>query len=101
MQESHKRAKNEKREPLDEDQLFVVDLARDLSRVCQVQSTLICTNRTDLSLNPELYYQIQRFQNGAQGDTKMNAKVFVCSGIVRLSLELHLLNRIIVTYLII
>lgn len=36
LQESHKRAQNEKREPLDEDQLFLVDLARDLSRVCQV-----------------------------------------------------------------
>ncbi len=36
-QESHKRARKEKREPLDEDQLFVVDLARDLSRVCQVR----------------------------------------------------------------
>ena len=38
IQESHKRAQREKREPLDEDQLFLMDLARDLSRVCQVTS---------------------------------------------------------------
>ncbi|XP_049924516.1 butyrophilin subfamily 3 member A3 [Epinephelus moara] len=40
IKESHKRAKNGKREPLDEDQLFVVDLARDLSRVCQRSAVL-------------------------------------------------------------
>uniref|UniRef100_A0A3B5MSL9 Si:ch211-120g10.1 n=1 Tax=Xiphophorus couchianus TaxID=32473 RepID=A0A3B5MSL9_9TELE len=34
---SNKRAKREKKEPLDEDQLFVVELAKDLSRVCQLQ----------------------------------------------------------------
>lgn len=36
-QESRKRARDEKLEPLEENQLFVVDLARDLSRVCQVK----------------------------------------------------------------
>ncbi|KAK5856502.1 hypothetical protein PBY51_008091 [Eleginops maclovinus] len=40
IKESRKRAQNEKREPLDEDQLFVVDLARDLSRVCQRSEVL-------------------------------------------------------------
>lgn len=38
-QDSHKRAKKEKREPLDEDQLFVVELARDIGRVCQVKTS--------------------------------------------------------------
>lgn len=37
LQESHKRAKQERTEPLDGHQLFVVDLARDMSRVCQVK----------------------------------------------------------------
>lgn len=40
LQESHKRVKKEKNEPLDDDQLFVVELALDLSRVCQVQPTV-------------------------------------------------------------
>ncbi|KAM4634588.1 butyrophilin subfamily 1 member A1 [Polymixia lowei] len=40
LKESHKRAKNEKREPLEENQLFIVDLARDLSRVCQKSEVL-------------------------------------------------------------
>lgn len=35
-QESHKRAQRDKVESLDEDQLFVAELARDLERVCQV-----------------------------------------------------------------
>lgn len=35
-QESHQRAQREKVESLDEDQLFVAELARDLERVCQV-----------------------------------------------------------------
>ncbi|KAJ7989393.1 hypothetical protein DPEC_G00304080 [Dallia pectoralis] len=34
FKQSHKRAKNEKRELLDENQLFVMELARDLNRVC-------------------------------------------------------------------
>lgn len=37
-QESHKRAQREKVESLDEDQLFVAELARDLERVCQVRA---------------------------------------------------------------
>lgn len=37
-QESHKRAQKEKVESLDEDQLFIAELARDLQRVCQVKS---------------------------------------------------------------
>lgn len=37
-QESHKRAQREKAESLDEDQLFVAELARDLERVCQVRA---------------------------------------------------------------
>lgn len=40
IKESHKRAKREKNEPLDEDQLFIVELARDLSRVCQRSEVL-------------------------------------------------------------
>ncbi|XP_013862341.1 butyrophilin subfamily 3 member A3 isoform X2 [Austrofundulus limnaeus] len=40
IKESSKRAKQEKKEPLDEDQLFVVELARDLSRVCQRSEVL-------------------------------------------------------------
>ncbi|XP_037544847.1 butyrophilin subfamily 3 member A3 [Nematolebias whitei] len=40
IKESNKRAKQEKREPLVEDQLFVVELARDLSRVCQRSEVL-------------------------------------------------------------
>ncbi|KAM6957013.1 butyrophilin subfamily 3 member A3 [Aplochiton taeniatus] len=40
LKESRKKAKNEKREPLEEDQLFVVDLARDLTRVCQKSDVL-------------------------------------------------------------
>ncbi|KAL2076855.1 hypothetical protein ACEWY4_027541 [Coilia grayii] len=35
LKESRKRAKNEKRDPLDESQLFIVQLAKDLRRVCQ------------------------------------------------------------------
>ncbi|XP_010872351.1 butyrophilin subfamily 1 member A1-like isoform X1 [Esox lucius] len=34
LKESRKRAKNEKRESLDENQLFIMELARDLNRVC-------------------------------------------------------------------
>ncbi|XP_016517352.1 butyrophilin-like protein 9 isoform X2 [Poecilia formosa] len=40
IKESNKRAKREKKEPLDEDQLFVVELAKDLSRVCQRSEVL-------------------------------------------------------------
>lgn len=40
IKESHKRAKNDKRECLDEDQLFVVELAKELSRVCQRSAVL-------------------------------------------------------------
>nr|XP_004560726.1 tripartite motif-containing protein 34A isoform X1 [Maylandia zebra] len=40
IKDSHKRAKKEKREPLDEDQLFVVELARDIGRVCQRSAML-------------------------------------------------------------
>lgn len=40
QQESHKKAKTEKREPLDEDQLFIVELAKDLNRVCQSSEVL-------------------------------------------------------------
>ncbi|CAJ1076918.1 butyrophilin-like protein 9 [Xyrichtys novacula] len=40
IKETNKRAKRDKREPLDEDQLFIVDLARDLNRVCQRSSVL-------------------------------------------------------------
>ncbi|XP_068192884.1 butyrophilin subfamily 3 member A3 isoform X2 [Antennarius striatus] len=40
IKESHKRGKKEKKEPLDEDQLLVVELARDLSRVCQSSAIL-------------------------------------------------------------
>ncbi|KAM3597600.1 uncharacterized protein V6R79_006698 [Siganus canaliculatus] len=40
IKESHKRAKKEKKEPLDEDQLFVAELAQDLNRVCQKSSVL-------------------------------------------------------------
>ncbi|XP_041832149.1 butyrophilin subfamily 3 member A3 [Melanotaenia boesemani] len=40
IKESHKKAKKEKRECLDEDQLFVVELAKDLSRVCQRSAVL-------------------------------------------------------------
>lgn len=41
LQESHKRSKKEKKESLDEDQLFVAELAQDLGRVCQVTSLFI------------------------------------------------------------
>ncbi|KAM4536091.1 butyrophilin subfamily 3 member A3 isoform 1-T2 [Fundulus diaphanus] len=40
IKESNKRAKRERREPLDEDQLFVAGLAKDLSRVCQRSDVL-------------------------------------------------------------
>ncbi|XP_030646220.1 butyrophilin subfamily 3 member A1 [Chanos chanos] len=40
FKESRKRAKNEKREPLDESQLFIVALAKELSRVCQRSEVL-------------------------------------------------------------
>ncbi|KAM6905452.1 butyrophilin subfamily 3 member A3 [Xenentodon cancila] len=40
IKESHKRAKREKKDPLDEDQLFIVELARDLNRVCQRSAVL-------------------------------------------------------------
>lgn len=40
IKESHNRTKKEKREPLDEDQLFIVDLARNLNRVCQKSTVL-------------------------------------------------------------
>ncbi|MEQ2260840.1 hypothetical protein XENORESO_002092, partial [Xenotaenia resolanae] len=35
IKESNKRGKKEKKELLDEDQLFIVELAKDLNRVCQ------------------------------------------------------------------
>ncbi len=37
IQEFRKKVKDEKREPLDESQQFIVNLAKDLGRVCQVQ----------------------------------------------------------------
>lgn len=37
VQEARKKEKDEKREPLDESQEFIVNLAKDLSRVCQVE----------------------------------------------------------------
>ncbi|XP_029014250.1 E3 ubiquitin-protein ligase TRIM69 isoform X1 [Betta splendens] len=40
IKESHKKAKKDRTEPLNDDQLFVVDLARDLSRVCQRSAVL-------------------------------------------------------------
>ncbi|CAK6963286.1 butyrophilin subfamily 3 member A3 [Scomber scombrus] len=40
IKESHYRAKRERLEPLDEDQLFLVELARDMSRVCQRSDVL-------------------------------------------------------------
>ncbi|CAB1342100.1 unnamed protein product [Coregonus sp. 'balchen'] len=40
LKESRKRAKNEKREPLEANQLFIVELARDLNRVCQRSEVL-------------------------------------------------------------
>ncbi|KAM8824446.1 butyrophilin subfamily 3 member A3 [Synchiropus picturatus] len=40
IKEAHKRPKKDKGEPLEEDQLFVVELARDLSRVCQKSMVL-------------------------------------------------------------
>ncbi|XP_017283593.1 butyrophilin subfamily 3 member A3 [Kryptolebias marmoratus] len=40
IKESNKRAKRDKREPLDEDQLFIEELARELSRVCQRSEVL-------------------------------------------------------------
>ncbi|XP_031416451.1 butyrophilin subfamily 3 member A3 [Clupea harengus] len=40
LKESRKRAKNDKREPLDESQLFIMQLAKDLSRVCQRSEVL-------------------------------------------------------------
>uniref|UniRef100_A0A3Q2QXY6 Si:ch211-120g10.1 n=1 Tax=Fundulus heteroclitus TaxID=8078 RepID=A0A3Q2QXY6_FUNHE len=40
IKESNKRAKRERKEPLDEDQLFVAGLAKDLSRVCQRSDVL-------------------------------------------------------------
>lgn len=35
-QELHKKAKRSEKEPLEKDQLFVVELAGELKRVCQV-----------------------------------------------------------------
>ncbi|XP_011602086.1 butyrophilin subfamily 3 member A3 [Takifugu rubripes] len=40
IKESHKRAQREKVESLDEDQLFVAELARELGRVCQRSAVL-------------------------------------------------------------
>ncbi|KAL6477098.1 hypothetical protein MHYP_G00155970 [Metynnis hypsauchen] len=40
LKETHKNAKNEKREPLDESQQFIANLAKDLSRVCQRSEVL-------------------------------------------------------------
>ncbi|MEQ2279640.1 hypothetical protein AMECASPLE_011474 [Ameca splendens] len=40
IKESNKRGKKEKKELLDEDQLFIVELAKDLNRVCQEIDTL-------------------------------------------------------------
>uniref|UniRef100_A0A8C6WPT7 Si:ch211-120g10.1 n=1 Tax=Neogobius melanostomus TaxID=47308 RepID=A0A8C6WPT7_9GOBI len=39
-QETHKKNKKEKEEPLDEDQLFIVELAKDINRVCQRSEVL-------------------------------------------------------------
>lgn len=40
IKETHKKNKKEKREPLDEDQLFIVELAKDVNRVCQRSEVL-------------------------------------------------------------
>lgn len=40
IKETHKKNKKEKREPLDEDQLFIVELAKDINRVCQRSEVL-------------------------------------------------------------
>ncbi|KAJ0058398.1 hypothetical protein NL108_013891 [Boleophthalmus pectinirostris] len=40
IKEVHKKNKKEKTEPLDEDQLFIVELAKDINRVCQKSEVL-------------------------------------------------------------
>lgn len=40
IKEAHKKNKKEKREPLDEDQLFIVELTKDINRVCQRSEVL-------------------------------------------------------------
>ncbi|TSK87544.1 E3 ubiquitin-protein ligase TRIM39 [Bagarius yarrelli] len=40
LKDTRKKAKDEKREPLDESQEFIVNLAKDLSRVCQMSEVL-------------------------------------------------------------
>ncbi|XP_072298637.1 butyrophilin subfamily 3 member A3 [Eucyclogobius newberryi] len=40
IKEVHKKNKRDKTEPLDEDQLFIVDLAKDINRVCQKSEAL-------------------------------------------------------------
>ncbi|KAL0993396.1 hypothetical protein UPYG_G00107280 [Umbra pygmaea] len=40
LKESRKRAKNEKKEPLEENLLFIMELARDVNRVCQRSEVL-------------------------------------------------------------
>lgn len=39
LQESRKKVKLEKKEPLVESQLFIMELARELNRICQVSSS--------------------------------------------------------------
>lgn len=48
LQESRKRVKLEKKEPLVESQLFIMELARELNKICQVSSSsLSCLSVTD------------------------------------------------------
>lgn len=48
LQESRRRVKLEKKEPLVESQLFIMELARELNRICQVTSPLppFCATQT-------------------------------------------------------
>ncbi|XP_034045925.1 butyrophilin subfamily 1 member A1 [Thalassophryne amazonica] len=53
LKESHNRAKKEKRAPLEEDQVFIVELAKELSRVCQKSAVLVhICNHDDLWPTP-------------------------------------------------
>lgn len=64
MQESHKKAKKDKCEPLDEDQQFVAELARDLSRVCQVPIHSVHQNCT-FRVKPTSYFPALSLQKSA------------------------------------
>lgn len=89
FQESRKRVKLEKKEPLVESQLFIMELARELNKICQVNSALsfsFCLSQTNMHLCYIHIYIIHIFYSRGQaslatsGPAKTSGRQ-VCVGI--------------------